>query len=69
MASQKFSLGLGFGRFDHQRTGNRPAHRRRVKATIDQPLSNIFHHQTRALNWKAESEFASLLSLKARWLR
>ncbi|MPL94939.1 hypothetical protein SDC9_41102 [bioreactor metagenome] len=37
----KLGLGFRFRRFDHQRAGHRPAHRRRVEAVVDQPLRDV----------------------------
>ncbi len=38
----EFVLRLAFGRFDHQRAGDRETQRRRMETEIDQPLGHVF---------------------------
>ena len=49
----ELGLGLGFCRFDHQRTWNRPAHGWRVEAAVDEPFGNIVNRNAGALEQRA----------------
>ena len=40
--SVEFGLRFAFGGLDHQRSGDRPAQRRRMEAVIHQPLGDVF---------------------------
>src|SRR3546814_16723942 len=49
----EFDAGFGFGRLDHQRSGHRKAHRRGVKAVLDQPLRYVVDGNPRTvLPWE-----------------
>ena len=54
----ELGLRLGFGRLDHQRAGDREAHRRRVEAVIDQTLRDVVDRDVRDFLERAQIQYA-----------